>query len=139
VLHSTELINDLLKLGKLHPSKKTDKTFIWHDPCYLGRHNGIYRMPRNILSLIPGITVIEADKSRDRSFCCGAGGGRFWMESSGQRINDVRVEQLLEKKTDAIATGCMYCLIMLEDGLESRQMKGQVLVKDIAEIAAEAL
>jgi Fe-S oxidoreductase len=139
VRHSTEFIAELHALGKLNLSKKIHKTFIWHDPCYLGRHNGVYRIPRDILSLIPGITIIEAEKSGDRSFCCGAGGGRFWMESSGPRINDARAEQLLEKKTDAIATGCPYCLIMLEDGLESKQMKGQVFAKDIVEIAAEAI
>jgi Fe-S oxidoreductase len=139
VIHAADFIFDLLDGGKLELTGEFNKTVAWHDPCYLGRHNGIYDAPRKILSLIPKTKIAEAVKSRDRSFCCGAGGGHFWMESSGQRINDIRVDQLLEAEPDAVATGCPYCLIMLEDGLESKEMKGQVPVKDIAEIVAEVL
>ena len=137
IVHAAEFILELITSGKLSLTGEMKKTVAWHDPCYLGRHNGIYETPRKILSLIPGLSITEAEKPRDRSFCCGAGGGHFWMESTGSRINDARVEQLLEKKPDAVATGCPYCLIMLEDGLESKEMKGQVPVKDIAEIVAE--
>jgi Fe-S oxidoreductase/nitrate reductase gamma subunit len=139
VVHAADFILELLTQGKLNFPRESNKTISWHDPCYLGRHNGIYQTPRKILSLIPKTVLVEVDKSRDRSFCCGAGGGHFWMASSGQRINDNRVEQFLEKMPETIVTGCPYCLIMLEDGLESKEMKGKILVKDIVEIVAEAL
>lgn len=139
VVYGADLILELITEGKVQVTGDCNKTIVWHDPCYLGRHNGIYQTPRKILSLVPGTRITEPDKSRDRSFCCGAGGGHFWMASSGRRINDVRVEQLLEKNPDVIATGCPYCLIMLEDGIESKEMKGKVLVKDLVEIVVEHL
>ncbi len=131
IIHATEFIYHLLDEGKLSLSKALNKTVAYHDPCYLGRHNGIYEVPRKILSLIQGVTIVESEKNRDKSFCCGAGGGHFWMESSGPRINDMRTDQLLEKSPEMITTACPYCLVMLEDGIESKEMKGQVLSKDI--------
>jgi Fe-S oxidoreductase len=139
VIHSTEFVLGLIDEGKLSFSKALNKTVAYHDPCYLGRHNGIYEIPRRILDRIPGITIVESEKNKDRSFCCGAGGGHFWMQSSGQRINDVRTDQLLEKSPEMLTTGCPYCLIMLEDGIESKEMQGQVIVKDIVEIVSEVI
>lgn len=139
VVHAADFILELLDSGKLELSGEAGKTVAWHDPCYLGRHNGIYEAPRKILSHFLKATITETAKSKDRSFCCGAGGGHFWMESSGPRINDARVDQLLESGPDAVVTGCPYCLVMLEDGLESKEMKGQIPVKDIVEIVAEVL
>jgi Fe-S oxidoreductase len=139
VIHASEFILGLIDTGKLPLSKELDKTIAYHDPCYLGRHNGIYETPREILSLIPGAAIVEPEKHKDTSFCCGAGGGHYWMESSGQRMNDVRTAQLLEKSPDMITTGCPYCLVMLEDGLESKELKGQVLVKDIIEVVSEMI
>ena len=139
VIHAAELILDLIDKGRISFSKELNRTVTYHDPCYLGRHNGIYDIPRRILERIPGITLVELEKSRDRSFCCGAGGGHFWMATSGQRVNDVRADQLLATSPEMIATGCPYCLIMLEDGLESKEKKGQVPVKDILEIVSEAM
>ena len=139
VVHSSGFIMDLIESGKLALPKSLDKTVSYHDPCYLGRHNEIYDAPRKILTSIPGLTLEEPEKTRDRSFCCGAGGGHYWMESSGQRINDVRTEQLLETSPGVITTACPYCLIMLEDGIESKEMKGQILVKDIIELVSDSL
>ncbi len=139
MIHASEFILGLVDTGKLPLSKELDKTIVYHDPCYLGRHNGIYETPREILSLIPGAAIVEPEKHKDTSFCCGAGGGQYWMESSGERMNDVRTAQLLEKSPDIITTGCPYCLVMLEDGLESKEMKGQVLVKDIIEVVSEMI
>jgi Fe-S oxidoreductase len=139
VVHATEFILNLIEEGKLTPSKELSKRLVYHDPCYLGRHNGLYDIPRRVISSIGGANLIEAEKSKDKSFCCGAGGGHFWMESSGQRINNLRIEQLLEKSPDLIVTGCPYCQIMLEDGLESKEMKGQVLVKDIIEVVSQVI
>ena len=139
VIHATEFILGLIDEGKLSFSKSLNKTVTYHDPCYLGRQNGIYEIPRKILDRVPGITIVESEKSKDRSFCCGAGGGHFWMQSSGQRVNDVRTDQLLEKSPEMITTGCPYCLIMLEDGIESKEMKEQVFVKDIVDIVSEVI
>ena len=137
VIHASEFLMKLIKEKKLSFHNKNNAVIAYHDPCYLGRHNGIYEAPRKILSQLPGAVPVEPDKTRDRSFCCGAGGGHFWMESSSNRINDMRIDQILEKKPDIIATACPYCVIMLEDGLESKELKGLVLVKDIMELAAE--
>ncbi len=139
VIHATEYIFQLLDENKLSLNKELNKAITYHDPCYLGRHNGIYEIPRKIISLIPGAKMVEPEKNKDKSFCCGAGGGHFWMESSGQRINELRTDQILEKKPEIITTACPYCLIMLEDGIASKEMKGQVLVKDIVEIVSEMI
>jgi Fe-S oxidoreductase len=139
VIHAADFMLDMLVAGELKVTGEFCKTVAWHDPCYLGRHNGIYEAPRKILSQFLKATVADTIKSKDRSFCCGAGGGHFWMESSGRRINDIRVEQLLESYPDILATGCPYCLVMLEDGLESKAMKAKIPVKDIVEMVAEVL
>ena len=139
VTHATDFILGLIEEGRLPLSSELNKTITYHDPCYLGRHNNIFDAPRKILDLIPGVEMVEPEKCREKSFCCGAGGGQFWMESSGPRINDERTSQLLEKSSQMIATACPYCLIMLEDGIESKEMKGRVLVKDIIEVVSELL
>jgi Fe-S oxidoreductase len=139
VVHAVEFIFTLIKEDKLILSKELSKKLVYHDPCYLGRHNGMVDLPRRVLSSIKGVTLNESEKNKDKSFCCGGGGGHFWMESSGLRINNRRIEQLLENSPDMIATGCPYCLIMLEDGLESKEMKGLVLVKDIIEVVSQVL
>ena len=139
VVHATEFILGLINGGRLPLFKELKKIIAYHDPCYLGRHNGIYEIPRKIISSIPGASIVEAERHKDKSFCCGAGGGHFWMKSSGTRINDVRTAQLLEKSPEMLTTGCPYCLIMLDDGIESREMKGQVLVKDIIEVVADLI
>jgi len=139
VCHSSEFIYRLIAEGRLTLSKPLEKSLAYHDPCYLGRHNGIYDVPRRVLESVPGVALAETDQQRDRSFCCGAGGGHYWMESIGQRMNDERADQLLSASPDMLVTGCPYCLIMLEDGIESKDLKGQVLVKDVAELVAESL
>jgi len=139
VLHATELIHDLVESGRLPLSKHLPKTITYHDPCYLGRHNDIYDIPRKTLFAVPGVKLIDPEKCRDRSFCCGAGGGHYWMTSSGKRMNDVRTGQLIEASPEIITTSCPYCLIMLEDGIESKEMKGQIPVKDIIEVISEAI
>ncbi|MBW2624208.1 MAG: (Fe-S)-binding protein, partial [Deltaproteobacteria bacterium] len=139
VTHATDFILGLIDEGRLPLSRELNKTVAYHDPCYLGRHNNIFDAPRKILALVPGLEMVEPEKRKDKSFCCGAGGGQFWMESSGPRINDVRTAQLLEKSPQMITTACPYCLIMLEDGIESKEMKGRVLVKDIIEVVSELI
>ncbi|MFO7965169.1 MAG: (Fe-S)-binding protein [Desulfobacterales bacterium] len=139
VFHALEYVHLLLKERRISPAPGSRQTVVYHDPCYLGRHNGIYEIPRNILSRMPGLSIVEPEKSRDRSFCCGAGGGQFWMESTGPRMNDVRLNQLLEKEPELIATSCPYCLIMLEDGIETKGLQGRIPVQDVIEIVAERM
>jgi len=139
VWHASEFIAKLVAEGRLTLSRPLERSLGYHDPCYLGRHNGIYDAPRSVLESIPGAALVEPPRCRDKSFCCGAGGGHYWMESTGRRMNDERTDQLLSVSPDMLVTGCPYCLIMLEDGVESRDLKGQVQVRDLTELVADSL
>jgi Fe-S oxidoreductase len=112
---------------------------LFHDSCYLGRHNAIYQAPRQVLKTATGATVGEFSRYGAESFCCGAGGGRMWMEEhGGERINIARVKEALQKKPDTICVSCPYCMTMFEDGLKDCQSP-QTKVRDIAEVVAEGL
>jgi len=141
VIHHSQLIDNLLKEGKLKPNKTvTDLgSIIYHDSCYLGRHNDIYAEPRNIIGSITGEKAKEFPRNRENGFCCGAGGGRMWMEEhSGERINIARVNEALKENPDTVCVACPYCMTMFEDGLKDCQA-GQTKVRDIAEVVAESL
>jgi Fe-S oxidoreductase len=141
VIHHSELLNDLLATGRLKlPRKVTDLGgILFHDSCYLGRHNDVYEAPRAVLEMATGEVPAEMGRNRENSFCCGAGGGRMWMEEhGGERININRVEEALRKNPDTICVACPYCLTMFEDGLKDKH-SAQTRVKDIAEIVAEGL
>jgi Fe-S oxidoreductase len=115
-------------------------TVTYHDSCSLGRYHQIYEEPRRILTSIPGVELREMERSRFRSFCCGGGGGRIWMEEHlGKRINEMRIEQALELKPDVIATACPYCLTMLSDGLKAKGMEELVKSLDIAELLEKSV
>ena len=143
VVHHTQLLNRLVRDGRLTP--------IAHDACYLGRHNEIYDPPRDLLGSLPGATVAEMPRTRERSFCCGAGGARMWMEERiGTRINQNRTDEALRTLAtsgsnghDAIATGCPFCRIMLTDGLTAKQADGSAPqtteVLDVAQLLLEAV
>lgn len=141
VLHHSEFLCDLIRQGRISLNgAATPMTVCYHDSCFLGRYNDIYEQPRTLLKAISGVSLVEMNKNLDRSFCCGAGGGRMWMEEHlGSRINEARVEQALEKQPDAIATACPYCLTMFEDGLKTKNVFDAVKVFDIAEYIANAL
>jgi Fe-S oxidoreductase len=109
----------------------------YHDSCYLGRYNGVYDAPREVLRAVPGVELVEMNRSRENGMCCGAGGGLMWMEeTAGKRINLARTEQALEMGPSMISSACPYCLTMLEDGTKLKEVEGQVKARDVAEILA---
>ena len=135
VMHYSVYINELLQQGRLKVKRPLEGRVTFHDPCYLGRVNGIYDAPREILKSIPALESKEMNLSREKSFCCGAGGGRMWMhEHLGERINNVRTRDVIEVGVDWVATSCPYCLTMVEDGIRGRETKEEVSVLDLAEI-----
>jgi len=139
VIHHTELLAGLVRSGKLKISPKHSIKTTYHDSCYLGRYNGTYDQPRNLLAAA-GNRLVEMPRSRDRGLCCGAGGARMFMEEKeGKRINIERTEEALRLNPDAIATACPFCMTMLTDGLKAKDAEERVQVRDIAEVLAESL
>ncbi|KRE94349.1 Fe-S cluster protein [Nocardioides sp. Soil774] len=143
VVHHTQLLNRLVREGKLTPVKDgagaAKRSITYHDPCYLGRHNEVYSPPRELLQVLPGAEVIEMERNSERSFCCGAGGARMWMEENiGERINMNRTKEAVGTGADQIAVGCPFCRVMLSDGLTMQQSKGEareeVEVLDVAQM-----
>lgn len=140
VLHHSEVISRLVLDGKLKPTKALAKTVTYHDSCYLGRYNEIYDQPREAVAAIPGVKMVEMDRSRENGMCCGAGGSRIWMEETiGSRVNQIRVEQAMEKSPDMVATACPWCLTMVRDGINEKGVQEQLEVRDIAELLADSL
>jgi Fe-S oxidoreductase len=141
VLHHTQLIADLLHRGNIRtPETQLNKTVVYHDPCYLGRYNGIYRDPRQILQSIPGIQVIEKRPYGEDALCCGAGGGGMWMSETGRRrTSRVLLDQVTECHPAILATACPYCLTMLENEAREGGMETSLAVMDIAEILQNSL
>ena len=139
VLHHTALIARLLQQGRLQPRRELARV-IFHDPCYLGRHNGEYDAPRAVLAAISVDAPLEFALSRDKAMCCGAGGGRMWLEETiGTRINIARAEQALAVQPQVVATACPYCAVMMADGLAALAGDAQTPSRDIAELVADAL
>jgi len=141
VIHHSELIDSLLKSGrlKLNNTVKNLGTIAIHDSCYLGRHNDVYEPPRSVIAAATGSAPTELARNRDNSFCCGAGGGRMWLEEQqGSRINLNRIEEALKDKPDTLCVSCPYCLTMFADGLKDLKADS-TQVKDIAEVVAEGL
>jgi Fe-S oxidoreductase/nitrate reductase gamma subunit len=141
VMHHTELINQLIKDGKLKLNGLLDLgNLVFHDSCYLGRHNNIYEAPRAAVTAATGKAPIEMGRNHNRGFCCGAGGGRMWLEeSAGKRINIERTEEALKSDPKTICVACPYCMVMFEDGLKDKAADTKVQVLDVAEIVAKAL
>jgi len=138
VYHHSEYLLNLIKQGKLKIARNKEARVTYHDSCYLGRYNDIYEQPREILKSISGIKLKEMSRNRSRGFCCGAGGGRMWMEEKeGKRVNIERTEEALALKPDMIATACPFCMTMLEDGLKDKESLDIVKIVDIAEILEE--
>ena len=139
VVHHTQFLARLIDEGRLEPRYgEGARDVAFHDACYLGRYNGIYDEPRDVVEAVPGRKVVEMDLHHHRGMCCGAGGARMWMEErEGERINHRRAKQALELEPDEIATACPFCLIMLRDGTTDLK-RTDVAVRDVAEMLADA-
>jgi len=140
VVHMTQFLATLIRERKLEIAGEYEKKVTFHDPCYLGRHNGIFDEPREILQSIPGLTFLEMAASRTNSFCCGGGGGRVWMETpKGERFSDLRVEQARAIGAEVLVTACPYCITMFEDSRLTLEIEGDIEIKDITEIIQEVI
>lgn len=135
VYHHTEIIAKLIAEGKIKLKKPIEGVTTYHDSCFLGRYNDIYEQPRNILKAIPGTQIVEMKSNHNKSFCCGAGGARMWMEEDiGERINDMRADEAIDVKADTVAVGCPFCLTMMADGIKDREKEESMKSTDIAEL-----
>ncbi|HON58391.1 MAG TPA: (Fe-S)-binding protein [Smithella sp.] len=141
VLHLSQLIDKLIKEGKLIPKKDFGGVKVtYHDPCYLGRHSGVYDPPRDILKSLTGVEFVEMKRSREQSMCCGGGGGGLWMEKlKGERLSDLRIEEALSTGASILATSCPYCITMFEDSIRTLNVDDQITVKDVTELVLEGL
>ncbi len=135
-----EVIYDAIKSGKLKLKHEIKKKVTYHDPCYLGRYNGVYELPRQILKSIPGIELVEMPRNRNRSFCCGAGGGNLVREYTGEdRPNNIRAREAASTGAEILAVACPFCMIMLEDGVKTEKLDDKIVVKDIIELVYESV
>ncbi|KOP65515.1 hypothetical protein AMS62_09840 [Bacillus sp. FJAT-18019] len=135
VIHHTELLDQLVKEGRLQPKYQVQEKITYHDSCYLGRYNDVYDQPRSVLRAIPGVELMEMERTRENGMCCGAGGGQMWMEEdAGKRVNLARTEQALAVSPTMISSACPFCLTMLEDGTKLKEVEESVKTRDIAEI-----
>jgi Fe-S oxidoreductase len=140
VVHISQYLFELINEGRLQISKEYEKKITYHDPCYLGRHNGIYDEPRGILKKIPGLELNEMPESRENSLCCGMGGGRIWMETQkSDRFANLRLDQAIGVGAEVLVTSCPYCITNFEDSRLVMNYDDVIQVKDITEILQEVL
>jgi Fe-S oxidoreductase/nitrate reductase gamma subunit len=140
VVHHTQLINELIASGRIKLTEGTDQTVTYHDSCYLARYNDIIEAPREALKAVPKLKILEMPRNGKEGFCCGAGGGRMWLEEKiGQRVNQNRVNEAAATGAEVVATGCPFCLTMIRDGINETDRGEKMVAKDIAEIVAAAM
>jgi Fe-S oxidoreductase len=141
VQHYTQILAGLVEAKKLEFSGTFERTITYHDPCYLGKHNGVFDEPRAVLGAIPGAKVVEMDRCREKSLCCEGGGGRMWLEGTnpGTRLAQMRVKEALEVGAEVLATACPFCLLTLEEAVKHLNAEDKLKVMDVAEIVAEVL
>ena len=139
IYHSTQFAAKLISEGKLKPKNPVNERITYHDSCYLGRYNDVYDPPRYILESIPGVQLVEMERSRNKSMCCGAGGGGMFKEESGTRINVMRAEQALETGAGIVGTACPYCMTMLIDGTKAKGAEDKMSTYDVIELLAMSI
>jgi Fe-S oxidoreductase len=140
VVHHAELLDDLVRSGKIVPGSGYQGTVTYHDPCYLGRHNRVFDEPRTVIDAIPGAKNVEMGRCRERGFCCGAGGARMWMEENiGTRVNMDRTREALGTGADVVSTACPYCMIMLDDAVRANGKEDDVRVLDLSQLVEESM
>ena len=141
VIHYTQLIADLIRQGRLKLTHELNSALTYHDPCYLGRYNGVYLEPRRILQAIPKTKLEEMERSRDTGFCCGGGGGLMWIEEQPgtTKINQMRLEDVLKTGAETVVTACPYCLQMFEDSIEHKGLKDSLKARDLIELVEAAM
>jgi Fe-S oxidoreductase len=138
--HYTELLDRLVQDGQLKPVNRLDAKVTYHDPCYLGRHSGIYDAPRRILTSIPGLALTEMQNIRDRSFCCGGGGGGSWKEgATRETLGEIRIKEAMRTGAEVIATACPFCIRMLNDAVGKLGVENKIKVQDITELLLHAV
>jgi Fe-S oxidoreductase len=140
VLHITQYLSQLVNEGRLKLTKEYKKRVTYHDPCYLGRHNGIFDEPREVLKKIPGLELVEMADTREDSLCCGMGGGRIWMETAkGERFSDLRLQQAIGVGAEVLVTSCPYCIVQFEDSRLTLKDSEAIQIKDVTEIIQEVI
>ena len=140
VVHISQYLFQLINEGRLKPTKEYGKKVTYHDPCYLGRHNGIYDEPREVLKKIPGLDLVEMADSREDSLCCGGGGGGIWMDTpKGERFSDLRLQQAIDVGAEVLVTSCPYCIMNFEASRLTLENSEAIEIKDIAEIIQEVI
>ena len=141
VVHHSQFLEWLIDQGKLDLSEaRLEERIVYHDSCYLGRHNDVYMAPRNVIGNLAGIDLVEASANGTKGMCCGAGGARMFMEETiGTKVNDARSEQLVETGAGRVATACPFCYIMIDDGVKGMGKDEDVKVADIAMHLLEAI
>ncbi len=139
-IHSTQLLDKLIREGAIKPVNKLDLKVTYHDPCYLGRHSSIYDEPRRLLESIPGLTLFEMQNSRERSFCCGGGGGGPWKDSPGKKsLGEIRIEEAIGTGAEVVATACPYCIRTLNEAVAKLGAGNKIKVRDIAELLLQSV
>jgi Fe-S oxidoreductase len=142
VLHHTEFLESALSDGRLRPRHNVGASVTYHDSCYLGRMNGVYDAPRQIIEVLPGVDMTEMRRSRSRGLCCGAGGGNMWQEEIGERrVNHVRTEEAVGTGAGEVISNCPFCIQMFEDGVPAIQPdeEGRIRPFDVAELLERAV
>ena len=139
IVHMSEYLRELIEAGRLKITQEVAKKVTYHDPCYLGRHNGIFDAPRDVLNAVPGLNLVEMSNSRESSLCCGAGGGRIWMDTpKGERFADLRLAQAKEVGAEVLVTACPYCISSFEESRLSLDDDEALEIMDITEILSKS-
>ncbi len=140
VLHVSQALERIIASGGIKLESRGERTVTFHDPCFLGRRGGVYDAPRNVLKSIPGVRLVEMERSRERSLCCGGGGGRMWVEAGeGEKIAEIRVREAAGTGAGTIVTACPFCFSNMDDAVKTAGFEGKIVVKDLTELVAESL